>query len=109
MEHTAEPASEGTGADELPNSNPRDTRGFTPEVLDKTVIAVPLLRAMKPWLDRWKIERPKPEEGRDYNPPILDVMIDVSLPTALASAALEPSSRHFSCSSRIAFFSSTVK
>ncbi|MDB5770679.1 MAG: peptidase in kexin sedolisin [Burkholderia sp.] len=79
MENMAEPASEGTSADELPDSNPRDTSGFTPEVLDKTVIAVPLLRAIKPWLDKWKIEGPKPEDVRDYNPPILDVMIDVNL------------------------------
>ncbi|MGM9474721.1 S8 family peptidase [Pseudarthrobacter sp. YS3] len=79
MEHTSEPASEGTPGDELPDSDPRDTRGFTPEVLDKTVIAVPLLRTMKPWLDKWKFEGSKPEEARDYNPPILDVMIDVNL------------------------------
>lgn len=79
MEHTSEPQSEGIAGEELPDSNPRDTRGFTPEVLDKTVIAVPLLKAMKPWLEKWKIEGPKPEEERDYNPPILDVMIDVNL------------------------------
>lgn len=79
MEYRSEPQSEGTAGEELPDSNPRDTRGFTPEVLDKTVIAVPLLRAMKPWLDKWKIEGQKPEEERDYNPPILDVMIDVNL------------------------------
>lgn len=79
MESRSDPTNEGTDAEELPDSNPRDTRGFTPEVLDKTVIAVPLLRAMKPWLDKWKIEGPKPTEERDYNPPILDVMIDVNL------------------------------
>ncbi|MDQ0824565.1 serine protease AprX [Arthrobacter sp. B2I5] len=79
MDGRAEPLGKGTGAEALPDSNPRDTRGFTPEVLDKTVIAVPLLRLMKPWLDKWKTEGPKPEEERDYNPPILDVMIDVNL------------------------------
>lgn len=78
MQHTAKPAREAAGAEELSDSNPQDTRGFTPEVLDKTVIAVPLLRVMKPWLEKWRIEEPKPEEERSYNPPVLDVMIDVN-------------------------------
>lgn len=36
-------------------------------------------------------------------------IVSALTPTALARAAFEPSSRHFSCSSRIAFLSLTVK
>lgn len=75
MEHPLEPSSEGTASDQLQDLDPEDAPGFAP---DKTVIAVPLLRAMEPWLDRWKMDGQKPEEGREYNPPILDVIIEIN-------------------------------
>jgi serine protease AprX len=63
---------------ELPPSRPLPdsdaTRGdrFTPEVLDSTTIAIPLLQIIKR-------EAEAARTREDYTPPILDVMIDLNL------------------------------
>src|SRR3712207_5322650 len=62
----------------LPDSDPteRTSSTFTPEVLDRTVIAIPLLKQLKE-------EREKERAARDgeppYEPPVLAVILDVNL------------------------------
>src|SRR5215471_3055536 len=55
----------------LPDSDP-EKKPFNPEVLDKTVIAVPLLRKLRKAREEAKVEA-KPEEG------LYDVIIDLNL------------------------------
>lgn len=60
---------------ELPESNPQ-RRGFTPEVLDDSVIAIPLLNRIKPWLEEWK--KSLGQKPPNYTPPVLPIMIDLN-------------------------------
>ncbi|MFC0678185.1 S8 family peptidase [Lysobacter korlensis] len=56
----------------LPDSDATRGDRFTPEVLDSTTIAIPLLQVIK-----HEAEAARTQE--DYTPPILDVMIDLNL------------------------------
>ncbi|MDQ1662886.1 MAG: serine protease AprX [Blastococcus sp.] len=57
---------------ELPGDDP--SKGtFTPKVLDKTVIAIPLLERLR------KEQVREQEEGEAYQPPVLGVVLDLNL------------------------------
>ena len=56
----------------LPDSDATSGERFTPEVLDSTTIAIPLLQVIKR-----EAEAARTKQG--YRPPILDVMIDLNL------------------------------
>lgn len=57
----------------LPESDPRRQTRFTPEVLDRTVIAIPLLTEMRSEFERLSNVESEPQ------PRIFDVMIDLNL------------------------------
>jgi serine protease AprX len=58
---------------ELPQSDPsRDRIGFTPEVLDKTVLSIPLLKILEE-------ERAQLQQDPEQTPRIHDVIIDLNL------------------------------
>jgi subtilisin family serine protease len=66
----ATPAQEPAGT--LPDSDATGGERFTPEVLDSTTIAIPLLQTIKA-----EAEAARTQEH--YVPPVLDVMIDLNL------------------------------
>lgn len=78
--HPSSPAEQGrrnepahdNAAGSLPDSDPTQGERFTPEVLDSTTIAIPLLQVIKR-----ESEASRTQSG--YVPPILDVMIDLNL------------------------------
>ncbi|MCZ2404611.1 S8 family peptidase [Paenarthrobacter sp. Z7-10] len=79
MDSTSESGAADDGAHDgqLPDSDTRNKRrGFTPEVLDSTAIAIPLLRIIRKELKRSAAAR---AAGTNYVPPLLDVMIDLNL------------------------------
>lgn len=65
----------GEAKDPLPDSDPKNKRRFTPEVLDMTVIAIPLLKTIRREIKRSKAAQ---DAGATYKPPILDVIIDLN-------------------------------
>lgn len=67
----ARPGADEEQAGPLPDSDATSGERFTPEVLDSTTIAIPLLQVIK--TEAEKSGRP------GYVPPILDVMIDLNL------------------------------
>jgi hypothetical protein len=62
-------------AEQLPGGDPAK-KTFTPMVLDKTVIAMPLLERLK--AEQKKREKAE-EEGKSYSPPLLGVVLDLNL------------------------------
>jgi subtilisin family serine protease len=59
----------------LPESDPTK-KAFTPEVLDRTVIAIPLLKTLKEDDDARKQAQ---LEGKTYEPPLIGVVLDLNL------------------------------
>src|SRR6059058_1848969 len=60
---------------ELPKSTP-DERGFTPEILDRTVIAIPLLKILK---DEQEEQQQAQKSNRAFVPKPIPVIIDLNL------------------------------
>src|SRR3954447_16863748 len=66
-----------TGADELPESDPtkQESVSFTPEVLDRSAMAIPLLRILQ---EKGKEEDLAAGNGRDYVPDLVPVIVDLN-------------------------------